>query len=64
MPHPNAGWLGAFQGRGLKKYCYIIFVFLIRLVTFKITKILSPERASERKGMSTVEQFIWVIYTL
>jgi hypothetical protein len=26
MPHPNARWLGAFQGRELKKYCYIIFV--------------------------------------
>ena len=26
MPHPNALWLGAFQGRELKKYCYIIFV--------------------------------------
>ena len=26
MPHPNAGWLGAFQGRELTKYCYIIFV--------------------------------------
>ena len=34
--------------------------FLIRLVTFKITQILSPERASERKGMSSKEQFIWV----
>ena len=118
MPHPNAWWLGAFQGRELKKYCYIIFVmkyfynlltillgivvstlafhagsrgsipgsanlqinffsffsfssycnhqtFLIRLATFKITQILSPERASERKGMSTVEQFIWVnLYSL
>ena len=39
--------------------------FLIRLATFKITQILSPERASERKGMSTVEQFIWVnLYSL
>ena len=28
--------------------------FLIRLATFKITQILSTERASERKGMSTV----------
>ena len=36
--------------------------FLIRLATFKI---LSPERASQRKGMSTVEQFIWVnLYSL
>ena len=26
MPHPNAWWLGSFQGRDLKKYCYIIFV--------------------------------------
>ena len=26
MPHPNALWLGAFQGRELKKYCYIIHV--------------------------------------
>jgi hypothetical protein len=26
MPHLNARWLGAFQGRELKKYCYIIFV--------------------------------------
>ena len=34
--------------------------FLIRLATFKITQILSPERASERKGMSTVEWFIWM----
>ena len=34
--------------------------FHIRLATFKITQILSPERASERKGMSSVEQFIWV----
>ena len=25
------------------------------LATFKITQILSPEKASERKGMSTVE---------
>ena len=39
--------------------------FLIRLATFKITQILSPERASERKGMSTIEQFIWVnLYSL
>ena len=39
--------------------------FLIRLATFKITQIISPERASERKGMSTVEQFIWVnLYSL
>ena len=30
-----------------------------------ITQILSPERASERKGMSTVEQLIWVnLYSL
>jgi hypothetical protein len=29
--------------------------FLIRLATFKITQILSPERAFERKGMSTKE---------
>ena len=30
-----------------------------------INKILSPERASERNGMSTVEQFIWVnLYSL
>jgi hypothetical protein len=26
MPHPNACWLGAFQGRELKKYFCIIFV--------------------------------------
>ena len=26
MPNPNAWWLGAFQGRELKKYCYKIFV--------------------------------------
>ena len=31
MPHPNAWWEGAFQvayfqGRELKKYCYMIFV--------------------------------------
>ena len=26
MPHPNAWWLGSFQGRDLKKYCYLIFV--------------------------------------
>ena len=26
MPHPNAIRLGTFQGRELKKYCYIIFV--------------------------------------
>ena len=32
--------------------------FLIRVATFKITQILSPEGASERIGMSTVEQFI------
>ena len=39
--------------------------FLIRLATFKITQILSPERTSERKGMSTVKQFIWVnLYSL
>jgi hypothetical protein len=39
--------------------------FLIRLATFKITQILSPERASERKGMSTLERFIWVnLYSL
>ena len=31
----------------------------MRLATFKISQILSPERASERKGMSTVEQLIW-----
>ena len=38
---------------------------LIILATFKITQILSPERASERKVMSTVEQFIWVnLYSL
>ena len=34
--------------------------FLIRLITFKITQILSPEKASERKGMPTIERFIWV----
>ena len=119
MPNPNAWWIVAFQGRELKKYCYIIFVmkyfynfsttllgigvsalafypggpdsipwladlqinfffpffsfssccnhqtFLIRLATLKITQIFSPERASERKGVSTVEQFIWVnLYSL
>ena len=26
MPHPNAIRLGTFQGRELKKYCYITFV--------------------------------------
>ena len=26
MPTPNALWIGAFQGRELKKYCYILFV--------------------------------------
>ena len=26
MPQPNAWWLGAFQGRELKKFCNIIFV--------------------------------------
>ena len=26
MPHPNAWWLGAFQGRELKKYRNIIYV--------------------------------------
>ena len=26
MPHPNVWWLGAFQGRELKKYCYVVFV--------------------------------------
>ena len=26
MPHPNTWWLGAFQGRELKKFCNIIFV--------------------------------------
>ena len=36
-----------------------------RLATFKITQIISPERASERKGMSTKERFIWVnLYSL
>ena len=99
MPHPNAWWLGIFQERWFKKYCYIILTcllslsrwrprlnfpaanlqinfffffsfsschnhqtFLIRLATFKITQILSPEKASEKKGMSTVEQFI--LYSL
>jgi hypothetical protein len=39
--------------------------FLIRLATFEIIQILSPERASERKGVSTVERFIWVnLYSL
>ena len=45
--------------------CHNHQTFLIRLATFKITQILSPERASERKGMSTVEQFILVnLYSL
>ena len=35
------------------------------LATFKIIHFLSPKRASERKGMSTIEQFIWVnLYSL
>ena len=39
--------------------------FLIRLAIFKIPQIPSPERASERKGMSTVERFIWMnLYSL
>ena len=25
MSHPNARWLGVFQGREMKKYCYIIY---------------------------------------
>ena len=116
MPHPNAWWLGDFQGRELKKYCYMIYVvyvmkyfykflsillgivvsalafhtrglgsvprlgkfqinffsflsfssyrnhqtFLIKSAAFKINQILSPERTSERKGVSTVERFILV----
>ena len=45
--------------------CHNHQTFLIRLATFKITQILSPERASERKGMSSSKGFIWVnLYSL
>ena len=45
--------------------CWNHQTFLIRLATFKITQILSPERASERKGMSTVERLTWLdLYSL
>ena len=40
--------------------CHNHQTFLTRLATLKITQILSPERASERKGMSTVERFVWL----
>ena len=46
-------------------FCCNQQTFLSRLATFKITQILSPYRTSERKGMSTVERFIWVnLYSL
>ena len=45
--------------------CHNHQTFLFRLATFKITQILSPESASERKVMSTKEPFIWVnLYSL
>ena len=59
LPHINFFSFFSFSS------CHNRQTFLIRLATFKITQILSPERASERKGMSTVEGFIWVnLYSL
>ena len=31
-------------------------ISFVRLASFRITQIISPEKASERKGMSTIEQ--------
>ena len=68
--HP--GDPGSISGHTFK----LSFVFqLLRQVSWRkvqkkqqplrITQILSPERASDLKGMSTVKQFIWVnLYSL
>ena len=43
MPHPNAGWLGAFQGRELRKHCCIIFVmkYFLNLLTILLGIVVS-----------------------
>ena len=50
--------VGKFQINFFSSFCCNHQTFLIRLATFKITQILSPEKISDRKGMSTVEQCI------